>query len=56
MDDQLVAEATIYTTYNKNNKQSCPQWESNPQSQQMSSCRPTPYTAHPLGSAFLYYT
>lgn len=56
MDDQLVTEAGIYTTYNKN-KQSFPPWESNPQSQQLSTCRPTPYcTATGIGIHALYMT
>ena len=39
------------TTHNTHNKHPCPRWDSNPQSQQASGRRPTPYTARPLGPA-----
>ena len=50
--DQSVAETStwqhkILTT----DKHPCPRWDSNPQSQQASGRRPTPYTARPLGPA-----
>ena len=54
--DQLVAETSTWLTPNTYNRQtSMRRWDSNPQSQQTSDCRPTPYTARPLGPAVLYF-
>jgi len=43
------------TTHNTNNRHTCPRWDSNPQSQQASGRRPTPWTAWPLGLAECLY-
>jgi hypothetical protein len=40
----------------KRYKHPCPRRNSNPQSQQGSGRRPTPETARPLGSAFMFHT
>jgi len=50
--DQIVAETFSWqhTTF-KSDRQTCPRWDSNPQSQQASGCRPTPSTPRPLGPA-----
>jgi hypothetical protein len=42
----------IVLTQQTQQKYPCLRWDPNPQSQQASSRRPTPYTARPLGSAF----
>jgi len=48
--DQLVAEiSTRQHTKLTTNEHPCPQWYSNPQSQQASGRKPTPWTARPLG-------
>ena len=50
--DRPVAE-TCLKTNNNHNRHPCLRWDSNTQSQQTSGCRPKPYTARPLGPAFL---
>jgi hypothetical protein len=39
------------TTNNTHNRPTCPRWNSNPQSRQARSPRPTPYSARPSGPA-----
>ena len=51
-DEWSARRRDLYlTTHNTHNKNPCPRWYSNPQSRQASGCRPTPYTARPLGPA-----
>ena len=38
----------------KRDRHSCPRRDSNPQSQQASGCRPSPYTARPLGLTWMH--
>ena len=53
-NDQSVAEtSTCQHTTLTTDKHPCPQWDSNPQSQQDSGRRPTPQTALPLRPAVL---
>jgi hypothetical protein len=50
--DQLVAQPSTWQhTAPTTDRHPCPRWDSNAQSQQASGCRPTPYTARPLGPA-----
>jgi len=52
--DQPDAETSTWQhTPLTRNRQLCPRRNSNPQSQQASGRRPTPYTARPLGSALV---
>ena len=55
--DKPLAETSIwqYTTLTRD-KRLCPRWNSNPQSQQASGRRPTPYTARPLGLAYVVFS
>ena len=43
------------TTLNIHKRHSCSRWDSNPQFQQASSCRPTSWTARPLGPAVKWF-
>ena len=54
LDELLACRRALYlTTHNTHNRQtSMPRWVSNPRSQQVSSRRPTPQTARPLGPAY----
>jgi len=57
LDEWSVRRRDLYlTTENTDNRQSSPQRDSNPQSQQASSYRPTPLTARPLGPEFIELT
>ena len=57
LDARSVRRRDLYlTTHNTHNKRLCPRWDSNPQSQQASGRRPTPYTARPLGPALSLVT
>ena len=49
--DRLVAETSTWQHTTCTDKHPCPRWDSNPQSQQASGCRPTPQTAQPLEPA-----
>ena len=52
--DQLVAKTSIWQhTTLTTDRHPCLRWDSNPQSQQASGGRSTPYTAQPLGLAML---
>jgi hypothetical protein len=43
LDEGSAHRRDLYlTTHNTHNKHPCPRWDSNPQSQQASGCRPTP--------------
>jgi hypothetical protein len=50
--DQPVAETSTSQTQHS---QHAPRWDSNPQSQQASGCRPSPLTARPTGTGLLIY-
>ena len=55
--DRPVVETSVWQhTTLTTDKHPCHRWDSNPQSQQASGCRPTPYTAWPLGPAGNYIT
>ena len=50
LDEWSARRRDLYiTTHNTHSKHPCPRRDSNPQSQQATSRRPTPYTARPLG-------
>jgi len=53
--DQLVAETSTWQHTIATDNHSCPRWDSNPRSQQVSGRRPTPQTARKLGPAFSIY-
>jgi len=57
MSDWPIAESFIsqHTTLTRD-RHPCTRQDSNPQSQQTSGCRPMPYSAQPLGSAFLAFS
>ena len=55
--DQLVAETSTWQhTTLTTDRHPCPRWDSNPQSQQTSGRRPTPWTARPLRPAMITLT
>ena len=50
LDEWSARRRDLYLkTHNTHNRHPCPRWDSNPQSQQASGHRPTPWTARPLG-------
>ena len=54
--DHLIVETSTWQhTTLTTDKHPCPGWDSNPQSQQSTGRRPTPYTARALGPAIIYY-
>ena len=55
--DQPDAQTTIWQhTTLTTDRTPCLRWDSNPQSQQASGRRPTPYTVRPLGPAFFNHS
>ena len=53
LDEWSARRRDLYqTTHNTHDIRPSPRWDSNPQSQQASGGRPTPYTARPLGPAY----
>ena len=57
LDEWLAGHRCLYLTihYTKN-RQPCPRWDSNPQSQQASGRRPTPENARSLGPTDVTFT
>jgi len=53
--DQLVAETSTWQHKTlATDKHPCPRCDSKPQPQQARGCRPTPWTARPMGPAYCY--
>jgi hypothetical protein len=56
LDEWLARRRDLYlTTYNTHNRHPCPRRDLNPRSQQVSGCRPTPWTMRPVGQAEMLY-